>query len=147
MKITITVEGYETAVVELKPNALTEARNGDVPSPYARFFDDSSPMWTRDSESNLRFLKHNQNYANDLLKSRGHLFLNDVYQLLGIPKTRAGQVVGWIYDPENGEGDNHVDFGIYHDDQHSRDFVNGYEKSILLDFNVDGEILNMLEES
>ena len=71
--------------------------------------------------------------------------MNEVYQALGIPETEAGQVVGWIYDPENPDhkGDNYVDFNIY--DLHrekSRDFVNGYERSILLDFNVDGEILH-----
>ena len=61
--------------------------------------------------------------------------------MLGIPRSKAGQVVGWIYDPENPVGDNFVDFGIYEADREkARDFVNGYERSILLDFNVDGNI-------
>lgn len=65
--------------------------------------------------------------------------------MLGIPRTQAGQIVGWIYDEKNPIGDNFVDFGIY--DMHkeaNRDFVNGYEKVILLDFNVDGNILDMI---
>ena len=71
------------------------------------------------------------------------MFLNDVYDQLGIPRSRAGQVVGWIYDELNPNIDNYIDFGIYDlYKEGSRDFVNGYERTILLDFNVDGPILN-----
>ena len=91
------------------------------------------------------FLKDQQRYANDLLKSKGHLFLNEVYDMLGIPRTKAGQVVGWIYDEKHPVGDNFVDFGIYDIyNERARDFVNGYERTILLDFNVDGNILDMI---
>ena len=63
--------------------------------------------------------------------------------MLGIPATRAGQQVGWIYDKNDPNKDNFVDFGIYDTNRPSnRDFVNGYERTILLDFNVDGNILN-----
>lgn len=114
-------------------------------STYARFFDDGCTGWTKNPEYNLMFLKNQQRYANDLLKSRGHLFLNEVYDMLGIPRTKAGQVVGWIYDEEYPNGDNFVDFGIYDlYNEKARDFVNGYEKTILLDFNVDGDIMNLI---
>lgn len=114
-------------------------------STYARFFDDGCAGWTKDPEYNLMFLKNQQRYANDLLKSRGHLFLNEVYDMLGIPRTKAGQVVGWIYDEEYPNGDNFVDFGIYDlYNEKARDFVNGYERTILLDFNVDGDIMNLI---
>lgn len=114
-------------------------------SEYARFFDEGSPYWEKDSEYNLWFLRAQQSHANDLLKANGQLFLNEVYDMLGIPKTKAGQVVGWVYDPDHPIGDNYVDFGIY--DVHNtakRDFVNGYERSILLDFNVDGNIWELM---
>ena len=112
-------------------------------SPYAKFFDEASPYWEKDPEYNLMFLKAEQNYANDLLKARGYLFLNDVYKRLGIPETKAGQVVGWIYDEKCPVGNNYVDFGIHTSDREkTRDFVNGYENCILLDFNVDGDIWN-----
>ena len=88
------------------------------------------------------FLKQQQVYATDMLKQRGHLFLNDVYDMLGILHSQEGAVVGWIYDEENPIGDNYVDFGIY--DERNADFVNGYERSILLDFNVDGYILDKI---
>ena len=114
-------------------------------SDYARFFDEGCAGWTKDSEHNLYFLKCQQNYANERLKTRGYLFLNDVYEMLGIPKTKAGQIVGWIYDEKNPNGDNFVDFGIYDiNKERARAFVNGYEYTILLDFNVDGNILDLI---
>ncbi len=114
-------------------------------SDYARFFDDGCTGWQKDAELNLVFLKHQQNYANELLQRKGHLFLNEVYDMLGIPRTKAGQIVGWVYDEKNERGDNFVDFGIYDMNREKvRDFVNGYERTILLDFNVDGDILNLI---
>lgn len=115
-------------------------------SEYAKFFDEwNTDEHSKDPEYNLMFLRKQQDYANELLKSRGHLFLNEVYDMLGIPRTKAGQVVGWIYDENNPNGDNYVDFGIYdlHDEQ-KRAFVNGYERNILLDFNVDGVIYDKI---
>jgi Family of unknown function (DUF6353) len=118
----------------------------DDPSIYARFFDSYSPSWDREPEYNLIFLKCQQNWANDLLQSRGHVFLNEVYDMLGIPRSKAGSVVGWILSAE-GETDNFVNFGVF-DGRHERvrDFVNGLEGSILLDFNVDGVIYDKLSE-
>lgn len=112
---------------------------------YAKFFDECSPYWEKDSEYNLTFLNAQQRYANDLLKANGRLFLNEVYEMLGLPKTKAGQIVGWVYDKNNPVGDNYVDFGIYDTNRSTaRDFVNGYERSILLDFNVDGNIWELM---
>ena len=114
-------------------------------SDYARFYDDGCLGWEKDSEYNLMFLKQQQNHANELLRSNGYLFLNDVYDMLGIPRTKAGQCVGWVYNEDDPTGDNFVDFGIYDTNkQSSRDFVNGYERVILLDFNVDGNILDLI---
>ena len=114
-------------------------------SQYARFFDEWCAGWTKDSEYNLTYLMLQESQANKMLQERGYLFLNDVYEMLGIPKTKAGQIVGWVYDEKCPVGDNYVDFGI-HDvhDQNKRAFVNGYERSILLDFNVDGNILDLM---
>lgn len=114
-------------------------------SDYAKFFDVGNPYWEKDPEYNLMFLKQRERYANEKLQSNGFLFLNEVYEMLGIPKTKAGQIVGWIYNKENPVGDNYVDFGIYDiHKQANRDFVNGYERTILLDFNVDGNIWDMM---
>lgn len=109
---------------------------------YARYFDDSSTSWQKQPEYNTFFLKCQQNYANDLLTARGHLFLNEVYDMLGIKRSQAGSVVGWVVSKD---GDNFVDFGIFDGDSHqTRDFVNGWEPYILLDFNVDGVIYDKI---
>lgn len=114
-------------------------------SEFARCFDDGCAGWEKDSEYNLMFLRAQQQYANDLLKSRGHLFLNEVYDMLGFPRSTAGQVVGWVYDEKDPNRANYVDFGIYNaDNEKARDFVNGYERSIWLDFNVDGVIYDLI---
>ena len=118
----------------------------DDPSIYARFFDTYSPSWSKEPEYNLIFLKCQQNYANDLLKARGHVFLNEVYDMLGIPRSKAGAVVGWLLSP-NGETDNFINFGVFDGRKEvARDFVNGLEGAILLDFNVDGVIYDKLDE-
>lgn len=114
-------------------------------SEYAKFFDESCPDWQKDPEFNLMYLRRQQDWANERLRSKGHLFLNEVYDMLGIQRTQTGQVVGWIYDEKNSDGDNYVDFGIYDVNKESnRAFVNGYERSILLDFNVDGTIYHKI---
>lgn len=114
-----------------------------VPDPtkfsiHARFFDEGSIYWKKNPELNRLFVQTQQNYANDLLHARGHVFLNEVYDMLGIERSAAGQVVGWIL----GNGANFIDFGMF--DGRSREFINGNERTILLDFNVDGQILNLL---
>lgn len=151
LKYNIKAKEIETTVTDSKGKEKTkkeivEAATIHEESDYAKFFDESCAGWTKDPEQNLMFIKLQQSHANDLLQKRGYLFLNEVYKMLGIPVTRAGQCVGWIYD-ESGVhgGDNYVDFGIYDlSNERKRAFVNGTERSILLDFNVDGDILDML---
>lgn len=120
--------------------------NPNMHSEYARFFDEASAYWEKNSDYNHMFVNQQQQYANDKLIAQGYLFLNDVYEMIGLPKSKAGQSVGWIYGKNNPVGDNYVDFGIYEiDDERKRAFVNGYERNILLDFNVDGPILDSFE--
>lgn len=133
-------DGTETTV---KTNVETADINEY--SDYSRFFDETCAGWTKDPEYNLMYLKNQQNYANEMLRSKGHLFLNEVYDMLGMQRSKAGQIVGWVYDEKNPIGDNYVDFGIYDiRSKEKRAFVNGLEKSILLDFNVDGNIYDLL---
>jgi hypothetical protein len=136
------------SVVEIDENGKTkkstkvvETVDPNAVSMYAKFFDEASINWSKTPEYNLTFLKCAQNTANDLLHSRKHIFLNEVYDMIGVPRTKAGAVVGWVL----GEGDDYVDFGIFtRDTFRVRDFVNGYERSILLDFNVTGVIYDMI---
>lgn len=133
---------------EKKKKETIEISNGVVASPYAKFFDESSRCWEKDAELNLMFLRREQAYWNDKLRTRGYVFLNEVYERLDIPTTRAGQCVGWIYNPDRPNGDNYIDFGMYDITREpTREFVNGLERVILLDFNVDGVILDKIEEN
>jgi uncharacterized protein YnzC (UPF0291/DUF896 family) len=130
--------GEDGKTHKVKKIKLVEDPNGL--SMYARFFDESCSQWSKTSEYNLMFLRAQQNYHNDMLKARGHVFLNEVYDALGIQRTQAGAIVGWVI----GDGDNFIDFGIFDGDRtRARDFVNGYERTILLDFNVDGVIYDL----
>ena len=148
LRCNIRKEEVEKTVIDEKTGKertvkeITEIADIDPSSEYAKFFDESCPGWTKDPEYNLMFLRNQQQYANDLLESRGYLFLNEVYEMLGIQRTRQGQVIGWIYDKNVIDK---VNFGIYNiANPANRRFVNGYERSILLDFNVDGDILNAI---
>lgn len=105
-------------------------------SKYAVLFDGTNVNWSDDMPSNWMFLKCTETYANDLLKSRGTIFLNEVYEMLGFERTQTGQVVGWHYSKENPIGDNMVKFDLH-----------GVEKgSIEIDFNVDGSVINYLKD-
>ena len=93
------------------------------------------------------FLMQVQEYANRKLKEQGYLFLNDVLEALGFDIIPAGQVVGWTYDKGNPESEGFVSFGIFDDvytNQAKANFINEYEKSILLDFNHEGNILEYI---
>ena len=116
-------------------------------SPYSRIFDETNDYWEKDPEYNRMFLNRVQSQANDILRTKKRLFLNEVYEMLGFEPTKAGQVAGWVYDPDNPDVDSYVDFGMYSciwDNsiygEKQREFMNGYERSIILDFNVQGDV-------
>lgn len=127
-------------------------RNSDLEkvdgySIYARCFDEYNPNWKDNADYNLDFLRGVQRYLNDRLEYRGFLFLNEAYRELGFDETPAGQLVGWIYDPNRTDvGDNCVSFGLYNPEHGAAlgDFINGYNKSVFLDFNVDGVIVDRI---
>lgn len=126
-----------------KVKTIKETVDPNKLSVYAKFFDETCSNWSPNPDYNAAFLKCQQNYANDLLHARGHIFLNEVYDMLGIDRTKAGAVVGWVMDKEN--GDNYVDFGVYDvNNEAARHFVNGRERAILLDFNVNGVIYDLI---
>ena len=102
-----------------------------------RFFDSSNPNWDKNPTFSMMWLRGQQNILNDILHTRGHVFLNEVYDALGFPHTPQGAVLGWI----DGEGDNCIDFGLYDPNKESvRRFVNGVDNVIMLEFNHDGGI-------
>lgn len=108
-------------------------------SPYARFFMAGNPNFEKDSESNRFFLSRQQDWFNQKLQARGYVFLNEVYEALGFEPTKAGQVVGWV----KGMGDDFIDFGMFNvSSEATMRFINGDEDVVILDFNVDGPILD-----
>lgn len=146
----ISVEDEEGNSKKVK-NAMVVHDDGTTHSIYAKIFDESNTNWSRNPTSNLMFLRSQQQFANDKLRAEGYLFLNDVYQMLGLPRTSDGQIVGWVFDPnkeiEDHVGDNYVDFGIYdklYKDTAKRDFINAVEPCVWLDFNVDGVVYDLI---
>lgn len=133
-------EVHEVEVVDAKGNVKTKkvtraARGGSV---YARFFGEDNQNYTHGmGDYNVAFLRGTQLMCNQRLQARGHLFLNEVYDDLGLERTPAGSQVGWLKE----KGDGCVDFGIWSDQTMLafHDFVLGNE-GIWLDFNVMGEI-------
>jgi hypothetical protein len=121
------------------------------PSGYARWFDEENNNWNSIAfdNHNWLWLRTQQNWANDMLRSRGHLFLNEVYSMIGLSHTSAGSIVGWVWDRDNDRGDNYVDFGCWDENGQGHRFfegMNGREHAILLDFNVDGPIWDLIDQ-
>ena len=108
--------------------------------PYIRLFDEYNENWTKNAQENLFFVKNVERYANDRLQRTGHVFLNEVFDALGFPRTTAGAVTGWVKGSTDGDG--YVDFGLHN--LNNKDFLNGAERSAWLDFNVDGVIYNKI---
>lgn len=119
--------------------------NGIRPASYSEFaicYDNGNTGWRPDAEANKAFLIGQQRWANDKLQRQGHLFLNEVFDMLGAPRTKMGNVVGWIYNKEH---QGHVDFGMFDIwKEQCRDFAKGIECVLWLDFNVDGPILDLI---
>lgn len=138
----------EETTVDTNGNEIKTEKTVNVADPgshnmYTKIFDESSRYWSSTKDYNHMFLMGREQYANDLLNTRGYLFLNDVLDMLDIPRTPEGQVVGWVKDPDSVYK---IDFGIFNaNNKANRDFINGYEPSIWLDFNVDGYILDNMK--
>lgn len=112
-----------------------------LPSDNAVFFDQSNPNWDPNPHFSLMFLRAQQTRWNDILHTRGHVFLNEILNELGFEHTPVGSVVGWI----DGEGDNCIDFGLYDQNKEGvRNFINGKDNVVLLEFNHQGVIYDKI---
>lgn len=133
----------EKTIRGVDQNALKEHGDSMYAKIYAR---DTSSLWQPVVIQNQLILKSRQNFINDLFNTRGHVWLNEVYDALGFDHTEEGSVVGWI----RGHGDQFIDFGCWDEkDGELREdvFVNGDVDSILLDFNVHGPIRKYLPKN
>lgn len=108
-------------------------------SPYTFCFDETANGWVRDAERNKYFLSRQEQYANDLLQAKRVVFLNEVLDMVGIDRVPMGQRIGWSLDDPNSDG--YISFGVLEiHSEANRNFVNGLEKSVWLEFNVDGYV-------
>lgn len=139
-------EGVEETIQEYKDVAMTHT------SPYDQLFDETVDTWQPDNRLNRNYLFLMEQAANKRLRTQGHLFLNEVLASLGTHggvslKTPEGQIVGWIYDPNDPTKQNHVDFGMTNyvpGNDALNSFIDGYERSVLLHFNCDGVIIDKI---
>jgi len=117
--------------------------NADSIAYLRPWFDETNVHWSRDPEISYMFLKGVQNHMNDLLRIRGHVFLNEVLDALRMPRSAEGQVTGWIYG--NDRGDNFIDFGFMSGTEpNTVAFRNKVEKTVRLNFNVDGVVWDQI---
>ena len=142
-----TVVDKETGEETVVKKTIKTAQGPFNLSPYSVIFDETNDYYEKDASLNRVFLEGRERMANDMLRTKKRVFLNEVYELLGFEPTKAGQVVGWIYDPEDPNCDSFIDFGMYTDlyentsrGERQRAFMNGYERAIILDFNVQGNV-------
>lgn len=139
-KTTTTIE-----VLDEEGNASDEKVETIIPSSYERVFSELNPNWSEVPGINQMTIKQQQNWMNDLLNQRGYVFLNEVYHNLGFEDVPEGQVVGWLRKENPYSKDGYIDFGVFNrQTQVAHDFVDGFEKACLLDFNVDGVIFDKI---
>lgn len=141
----------EETVVDENGEESTVTKTVEIVDPnvahsiYSVVFCEGNTGWTKNAELNKVFLLQQQNYANDKLRLNGVLTLNEVYDMIGAPRTAYGQLAGWVYTEDSSVGDNFVDFGIFDINSEKKcDFINGIERSIILDFNCIGNILDYI---
>lgn len=127
---------------EKKVKKTVEVADPNLRSDFACYFDKTSRNYETNRDFNMMFLRAQQNYANDLLRARGHLFLNEVWDMLDLPRTTAGQIVGWTCDPSAPESDGYVDFRITEVVKENED--GSFEPAIIIDPNIDGDILSKI---
>ena len=138
LRFGIKAKEIEETVVDENGKETTVTKTVEVADPnvahsiYSVVWCEGNAGWTRNAELNKFFLIQTQNAANDKLRLNGILTLNEVYDMLGVPRTAYGQIAGWVYTEDDSVGDGYVDFGIFNaNNPKACDFVNGYEKSII----------------
>ena len=151
LRFGIKAKEIKEKVIDENGNETTVTKTVEVVDPntahslYSIVFCEGNAGWTKNAELNKAFLIQQQNWANDKLRLRGYLTLNEVYEMVGAPTTAYGQIAGWVYTEDSSVGDNFVDFGIFDvTNEKACDFVNGRERSIILDFNCIGNILEYI---
>lgn len=157
-KITETVTDEETGKKKKVAKTIdTVDEFRDMPSEYSRFFDQytrdkdgnviKNPAWVPNGELNLKFLLIQQDLAQNILEGKGYITLNEVYDMLCLPRSQAGSIMGWRYDKNDPELSlTRVDFGIFDHADNFSDFIydNEGNEAILLDPHVTHNVYDAL---
>jgi hypothetical protein len=122
-------------------------------SVYAVLFDEeNSSMWTPNAVTNKAQIKAVEEYWNrpSQFERRGFVYYFEVLRDLGIwdrlpiDTQKALVGLGWVW----GHGDNRVSLGIFDINKPKsfaqRDFITGYEPSLLIEPNLDGMVAELL---
>jgi hypothetical protein len=104
---------------------VTDIETVDNLSAYSVIFDEGNEHYSKQPGYNQMFIKTQEQYANDKMRVNGFIFLNEVYEMLGLPRTPEGQFVGWLASDEK-----RIDFA------RSKDFLESHERSTWIDFDV-----------
>lgn len=123
----IAVEGKDGKV---KTKEITSLDKMSLASTTVLYDSKNAGSWSKDPGYNQTYLDNQQSWANVLLQRKGYLFLNEVLDMLQIPGTPEGQLIGWLFRDVGGN-ETWIDFGHHKDGE----FVAGYAKDVLLDFN------------
>ena len=138
------IEVNEDGEAITKRETVEVIDKSSVDNDIVKWYDRKCLGWEKDADLRGLFLINTQRYLNDKLQAQGHLFLNEVYDALGIQRTIIGTEMGWIYDPEDPSRHNYVDLGLKN--PFNSPFFNGDEDEALLTFNFDGSIKSCLKE-
>lgn len=151
LRFGIKAKEIEETVVDENGKETTVTKTVNVVDPntvhdiYSIVWQEGNEGWTKSPELNKFFLIQTQNQANDKLRLNGILTLNEVYDMLGVHRTKYGQLAGWVYTEDESAGDNFVDFGLFDvTNPKACDFINGDERSVIINFNCIGNLLDYI---
>ena len=150
-KMETTETDPETGKTKKVKKDITRLNNDNDGDPFVRYFGKytndmqgnvvENPQWEENADYRMMHLRATERYANDLLVARTYVSLNDVYDMLSIPRTQAGQMIGWVYSKDNKKGDNFISFGLTDEVVYDEDGNPG----TMLEFNADGVVWDKLK--
>lgn len=135
-------DGIEIAHME----TLTDVSDMKSHSPYAMVFDETNNYWSDDPLQRAAMFENIQVILKHSFERNGFMFLNEAYKCLGGKQTAAGNVVGWVFGSNDKMRDNEIKLDIQEFKVPSIKHRGGYETRYIIDFNVDGPILNDFEK-
>ena len=107
--------GVKTETIETqkgKKTITTENKKVNAPDDYRITYKKGCPGWVDNELLRESYLYGIEKHCNNILNIKRKLFLNDVYDLLGYPRTQQGQIFGWYIAPDEDLQDNRVIFDI-----------------------------------